>query len=327
MAKEAQANKQEYRKFEGMVKDLQLMHRELCPQDVSKSIAGATTPAELAAIAQWDAFQKQKHDLQSALHEIRVDVTRLTELRKVAGHDSRTIRLASANGAKLRCAADAFLLLKQTQEKEERKNKKKLSGFVLADRRNMVRLIGEEISQLTRDNSSATMHMSLSDIDMGLRAAQRRVEEEERVRKARIERKQKPSRRHRSGGEEQKEQQQEDEEMFRDVAPRTPQEMAFEERVAENIKAQDLILVDIDRGLSDLLELANRANTQLVVGDAMIHELDGKMDKTIQTFKTANRRLKDLLEESGGSSRWCCVLLSIVALLAIGSYAFSQRGQ
>lgn len=52
----------------------------------------------------------------------------------------------------------------------------------------------------------------------------------------------------------------------------------------------------------------------------MLEQVDSKMDETIGQFKASNRRLKTLLEESGGMSRWCPILICCVFLLALVGY-------
>ena len=79
---------------------------------------------------------------------------------------------------------------------------------------------------------------------------------------------------------------------FKDVGPKSEQEQAFEAQVAINREAQDKILEEISRGLSDLHELATEANKSLVIQAAMLTQVDEKMDNTIASFKVANKRLK-----------------------------------
>lgn len=44
---------------------------------------------------------------------------------------------------------------------------------------------------------------------------------------------------------------------------------------------------------------------------------------TISNFKAANKRLKTILEESGGMERWCPVIICLVVLLALIGYMFT----
>ena len=87
-------------------------------------------------------------------------------------------------------------------------------------------------------------------------------------------------------------------------------------------RPQDKILEEISRGLDDLRELATEANKQLTVQGAMLQQVDEQMDSTINQFKVANKRLKDILEASGGMSRWCPMLICAIFLLALVGYIF-----
>jgi len=88
------------------------------------------------------------------------------------------------------------------------------------------------------------------------------------------------------------------------------------------MEAQNKILDEISKGLDDLKDLANEANKQLVQQAAMLTEVEGQMDKNISAFKIANKRLKDILEESGGMSRWCPMIICAIFLLALVGYIF-----
>ena len=86
---------------------------------------------------------------------------------------------------------------------------------------------------------------------------------------------------------------------------------------------QDKMLEEISRGLDELKEIATEANKHLTIQKAMLDQVDEKMDQTIKGFKTANQRLKTMLDESGGMSRWCPVIICLVVLLALVGYIFN----
>jgi hypothetical protein len=74
------------------------------------------------------------------------DVERLTELRKKLGEDGRdnlTISLQSENQERLKTATEMHAQLKSIQAKDEKKKKK--SEKDVADRREMVELLGCDI--------------------------------------------------------------------------------------------------------------------------------------------------------------------------------------
>lgn len=293
-----------------IIDDLKAMKDELLPHEVD-SVTGLTSDD----IAKFDTFQRHEHDLNLLLHEIRCDVTRLTEMRTSLGSDNRdvvVIRLSMENVTKLRRAADIFGLLKQCEEKQEQKKKKNS----ITDRRSVIRLLGEEIRRLTGENSNVQARLSPDEIAMVDRINRRRESEAERNRKTRQERRGRKSRNGDGAMGNNVE--------LDDVTPRSPQELIFEERVAANMKVQDEILQEIDQGLSDLWEIANSAHTQLVISNNTIHEVDRGMDQVIHKFKTANKRMKDMLAQSGGCARWCCVVIAVLVLLTIGGYALSQ---
>jgi len=111
---------------------------------------------------------------------------------------------------------------------------------------------------------------------------------------------------------------------FKDTQPMSAQVQAFMEEKDQAIKEQDLILTEINKGLDDLLHMAEDINKTLKVQDAMLDELGQKIDNNIEAFKTANLKLKHLLKESGGLSRWCPMLICLIILLALLGYIYSM---
>jgi hypothetical protein len=69
--------------------------------------------------------------------------------------------------------------------------------------------------------------------------------------------------------------------------------------------------------LDDLKELANDANKALTQQKCMLEQVDQKMDDNIRQFKTANSRLKTMLQKAGGCSRLCPLIICTIVLLAL----------
>jgi len=307
MGKSNGRSSNDYRKLQQIIKDLKVVKAELLPEE--KDVA------QKMEMANFDDFQRKKHELNTLLDEIRTDVDRLTELRKKVGEDGRdnlTIRLQSENHERLKRATDCFQQLKSVQAKSEKKKSKKLSEKDLADRRHMVELLGEEILRLTRSNSKVNVPQSEEEVAMQSRVTARKAEAERRAQERREARKKKRG----------KKDNEVDEAEFKDVGPKSEQEQAFEAQVQINQEEQNKILEEISKGLDDLKELANEANKQLVLQGAMLQQVDEKMDQTIGNFKVANKRLKEILEESGGMSRWCPILICLIFLLGLVGYIF-----
>lgn len=303
-------NSNDYRKLQNIRKDLQALKRELCPDEKDK--------LRETEMKDFDDFQRKKHELNVLLAEVRGDVDRLNEMRKKLGPDGRdnmTIRLSSENNDRLRQATDLFSELKRVQERDERKKKKKFSEKDMADRREMVAIIGREIMALTRENARNKVAESEEEAAMRDRVEARRKLQEERTRERRAALKKARKSGRRGAGAV-------DEDEFKNVGPQSEQEQAFETQVQANIAEQNQILDEISRGLDELKELANEANKQLTVQGAMLDQVDAQMDNTISQFKAANKRLKSILEESGGMSRWCPMIICAILLLALVGYIF-----
>jgi len=193
----------------------------------------------------------------------------------------------------------------------------------------MVKLLGKEIMDLAERNQSSSVRdgparptISLNtspDDDDPTKADRDKRKNKEWGTQQREERRRKKDRRKRRKGDD-KEDEMDD---FKDSQPMSVQAQAFIEEKDQAIKEQDNILVEINKGLDDLLHMAEDINKTLKVQDAMLDELGQKIDNNIEAFKTANVKLKHLLKESGGLSRWCPIIICFVILLALVGYIYS----
>jgi len=297
----------EARKLAAMIADLQTIKAELLPDEKDKQRA--------EDMKHFDDFQRKKHGLNVMLQDIRADVDRLNELRKKLGReerDTQTIRLQSDNTIRLKEAIELFNDVKKQLDKDAaRTGRKKLEEKELNDRRHLVILLGEDIKDLTNQNARVKAIAGENETELAIRVEKRRQRETERREKRTEARK---SRRHLRNDF--------DADELKEAQPYSEQEQAFEQKVAENMAEQDAMLQEIINGLDELKEIANEANKQLTVQKAMLEQVDDKIDSNIRQFKSANKRLQTILDESGGLSRWCPVLICLVVLLALIGYLF-----
>jgi len=194
----------------------------------------------------------------------------------------------------------------------------------------MVKLLGKEIMDLTERNQSSnvrdgparpTISLNTSPDDDDPTKADRDARRKTKEAQQREERRRKRDKRKRGRkGDDGKEDELDD---FKDPTPMSSQVQAFMEEKDQAIKDQDNILTEINKGLDDLLHMAEDINKTLKVQDAMLDELGNKIDNNIEAFKTANLKLKHLLKESGGLSRWCPIIICFIILLALVGYIYS----
>lgn len=52
----------------------------------------------------------------------------------------------------------------------------------------------------------------------------------------------------------------------------------------------------------------------------LLDQIEVKIDGTTKRFVFANKKMKELLDESGGMTRWCPIMIAIIVLLALGGY-------
>ena len=299
---------------QSMLDDLNSIRQELLPDEKEKKAA--------EEMKTFDDFQRKKHALNTLLQDVRTDVERLNELRQRLGKDERdttTIRLQSDNSDRLKEAYELFNELKAQLAKDaEKTGRKKIDEKELADRRHLIILLGEDIKDLSTQNGRVRLATGDDEELVQGRIARRQAKDSEAKERRERSRKNRRLKKGESGI---------DEDDFQSVAgPSNDMEMAFEEKVQANMHEQDQMLAQISAGLDELKELAQEASKQLTIQKAMLDQVDDKMDTTMRQFKTANARLKSLLEESGGMSRWCPILLIAVVVLALVGYIFHIGG-
>ena len=78
----------------------------------------------------------------------------------------------------------------------------------------------------------------------------------------------------------------------------------------------------ISAGLDDLKDLADGMNKNFDVQSAMLGEVKLNLDNQTANMKTANMRLDDVLQRSGGVTRWCPRIIGLIILLALIGYLF-----
>jgi len=317
--------KADIRKLDHMLKDLRDIQSELLPNETSDKMK--------EDLKNMDAFGKKKVALNAKLKEVRDGIGRLDEAKRslaVGQRDQDVIKITAENRQNLKECTTLWSELKEIYVKEEKiTGKKRLEQKLLIERKKMTNLLGKEIMDLTNRNQSSSVRdgparpsigsTSPLDTDADPTKFDRDARRKNKEAQQREERRRKRDKRKRGRKGEEKEDELDD---FK-AEPMSAQVQAFMEEKDTAVKEQDEILKEINKGLDDLLHMAEDINKTLKVQDAMLDELGEKIDNNIEAFKTANLKLKHLLKESGGLSRWCPVLICFIILLALVGYIYS----
>jgi len=115
---------------------------------------------------------------------------------------------------------------------------------------------------------------------------------------------------------------QEDE--LRPMQPASAEEEKFFAQVEEAKQEQDAMLDEIIKGMTELKDIATTMNIEIKATTELANQVGDAMDNTIATFKSSNQRLKEILDETGGLTRWCPMLICIVLLIALVGYLFNM---
>jgi len=309
------------RKVNVMVNELVTIRNECLPD--SKE---ATMEQEMKNL---DAFSRKKIELNKILRGLGEDVKRLNDLRAAApdGRDATTIKLYSDNSAKLKQAGELWKSMKELLIVDEKK--KKLTEADLHDRKKMMNILASEIQELVNKNAHVK---AVKESDEAKTLRTRREEQ----RKARREKRQKKKRG--AGASEDgadngtdkgdtgtlADDLPDDDGGGQPSAPPTEAETQFFAQVEQERVRQDEMLDEIMKGMDELKVIAEDMNTSIKATAQLADEVGTSMNKVIDKFKSSNARLKEILEESGGLSRWCPMLICVILLVALVGYMFNM---
>lgn len=272
-----------------------------------------------------DKFQRKKRELNMALKQLREDTNKLSDFKKAKGdeRDKNVIAMMSSNNKLLHNCGEMWKELKLILQDDSKNQKlaKSLGEKELSNRSRQIQLLGQEIVDLTALNNRVK-DSGPQNVDELTTATNKIESKKDSSRKTDRQNRRKERR---GGGKVGKGGALElDDAEERDVSPASPQEQKFMDQVQANVGEQDEMLDEIAKGLDELKELSLDMNKQLTLQNNMIVEVGDEMDKTIEKFKTANGRLKDILDDNGGMTRWCPMIVCLCLLLALAGYMFNM---
>lgn len=79
----------------------------------------------------------------------------------------------------------------------------------------------------------------------------------------------------------------------------------------------------IHEGVVKVRQIAEDINQELEVQEVMLEDADRQMDIVDNKLRIGNKKLKRLVEESGGSSKMCCYAVLAIILLGLLGYLFN----
>jgi len=286
----------DFKKMNIMLTDLKSVKTQLCPED----------PDSLheAVLNDMDPFTRTKTQINDILRPLSKEVDRLGELRAAApdGRDRNTIALFSENSKNLLQAGNLWNQLKTIVQKDEQK--KLVDEKTTNDRKKLVTILGNEIKDISNRNN----HVHEKREATSVTAMTKR--EQKNPRRAR---------RQRENREEKKSIEDDIDLQVRDVQVSVEDQKFFDE-VEEEKRNQDRMMDQILTGLIELEDVAKSIKIEIVASTELTQEITDETEKLNEKFKGSNQRLKEILEETGGLSRWCPILICIVLLIALVGY-------
>jgi hypothetical protein len=240
-------------------------------------------------------------ELNKLINRVKKDSDLVMEQRKKQKSDNDSfdiIKLKSNLRNDIKLIGSGLKELQNLLEKEEHKNwtKKKISDSELAYHKDVMKIMNDSLELISE---LGNLYGSKNELAREIRKKEKDVE----IQKRRTSHKKKSN----------------IDEHIEHVENPFEQELVFMKKVEDNYKDQDIILKQIEDGLDDLLNLARDINKELGVQKIMLDDVDNIMEENIVKLKTANKKLKDILDKSGGTSRWVpIIMLTIISLAIVG---------
>jgi len=306
----------DYRKLAVMIRDLQQIEK-----DMGSAEENIKRQEEMKG---FDDFQRSKHELNVFLADLQKDMNVLDEMKKNAvdgQRDINQIKLMGENSKKLKKGTEMWNELKKLFAADQLKFEKgKLKGMEakeMEDRKKALQIMGDEIVTLANRNSRVRAVTTTLDPTLQQKREARRDRKRERQRERKSRRKRGKS----TGDDDDKE-----EDELDDMKPASQEEQEFMKKHDENVEEQNELLDEIEKGMDELKQIAISINKNFHVQDAMLKEAEEKIDRNIEKVKNANQRLAEIVEASGGMSRWCPILICLIILVALVGYIFNIAG-
>jgi len=309
-ARKAGSNASDYRRVQVILEDLIEIRRDLGEQDLEDKRAEETKG--------FDQFQKAKHRLNIFVQDLRKEVDKLQEMRKNLGdgndRSTDTIKLESENRKKISEALKMWNGLKEQYDKDKVKfdagKLKDVDAQGIEDRKTILGILYQEIQELVKKNGRVRPLVSAAE------EQEHRSRRETRNEKKRAEReRRKRDKRKGSAAEDEPE-----------PVEMSEQEVKFHDQVDQNIAEQDQLLDELSQGLTQLLALGMDMNKNLKLQMHLLDVIETKVDKNIAKLQNANKRMKDIMDQSGGMALWCPRIICIIIFVALIVYIVSYSG-
>lgn len=274
-----------------------------------------------------DKYEAKKADMADFLEEATALVNRIVKLNdsgKGAPQDlivaKNKIRNQFAKADKLSEEFKAIILKDAKSSDVEKKKRSEAGGEYL-------NVFWREMSILSKKAREVKLELKTQgDDEEENRSAKTRKDRQEKRRKEREERKQRWKGTGGDGEEKGGKKGESDDDLLAQIelghvgGAGSEQEQLFMQQAAEAMQQENEMLEQISAALTSLTQLAMELQKNLKISEALINEVDEKMDKVQDRLDAANARLTEMLEESGGMTRWCPFMILAMVLLALVGY-------
>ena len=107
--------------------------------------------------------------------------------------------------------------------------------------------------------------------------------------------------------------------------PFVPQRQRQRQFVEDSIAGDNEFDEKLDRimdGVDEISQLAQGLHIELDRQNVMLNQVDRGFNRAYVKLKERNKRMKQILETTGGARRWCCIIFLFLILLSLIGYIY-----
>lgn len=297
-------------RIQGLINDLEVIREECLGNNKKEK---SKKPA--------DSFLSLKEDITLSLDEISKKVKERNEVIDKYGRTQQSIRLGMQIAKDIERCKETFNKLQRAFDKDQNRFLNKLTPEEIETRRKVINLLQSMIRDIDTVNANPRSNRPKGNNRI---ASQAKADLDEQKKKEDEEKRAKEKDRKRGG----RGRRGDDEDTTKDteMQPLSHDEEVFLQNAQVKDEQIDAKLDEVLRGVLILKDISMNIHEEIQVQNTMITDLDSKVTKTIDRFRFANNKMKELLEASGGAARWCPIIIAIIILVALAGYILSTAG-
>eukprot|EP00455_Lapot_gusevi_P032591 TRINITY_DN3552_c0_g1_i9.p1 TRINITY_DN3552_c0_g1~~TRINITY_DN3552_c0_g1_i9.p1 ORF type:complete len:312 (+),score=62.33 TRINITY_DN3552_c0_g1_i9:97-1032(+) len=308
-------------KLQALVEELKIIKDECLGEDKKEKKPKKKSSAE--------SFIYFKEEITVTLDDIAKRVVERNEMIEKYGRTQNSIRLGLAIQKDIEKCKGNFNTLQEILAKQKKKGK--LTPEELESREKVLNLLQVLIKDVDSALSNPRARPKANNriasaARQDMEAEEKKKEEQERL-DAKKNKGKKPKKPKKKKGDSDSDSDEEDETGAVEMQQLSHEEQVFIQQAAERDQQIDAKLDEVLNGILILKDISVAIHDEVTVQQSMLSDTEAKMGQTINKFRFANKTMTEILEKSGGASRWCPVIILVIVLIALSGYILTIVGK